>query len=186
MIGIGVTTYKRQENLKECLEKIKLHTKCPYKIYVATDTDEDRKGVAARKNECLQNLKDCEYVFLYDDDCFPISNDYVNFFIEAHKQTGEHHFNFCVDNLHKLKNTYFVGDFTINVYEQVGGVFLFFTKEVIKKVGAFGRHFDLYGLEHVAYSIRCYEAGLTTDYFTSLENTKDYVFSHDYFTPNLS
>lgn len=185
MIGIGVTTYKRQENLNECLSKIKEHTKCNYELYVATDTDFDRQGVAKRKNECLKNLKNCEHLFLFDDDCFPISDTYVDFFVDAHRQTKEHHFNFCIDRLHNLKSTVFQGDYCIEVYEKVGGVFLFLTQTVLQKVGAFGENYNLYGFEHIGYSMRIFDANLVSDFFTSLADTDKHIFSHDYFTPNF-
>ena len=67
-VGIGITSYNRPECLKECLEHISKHTFTNnVKIYVATDTDEDRRGVAFRKNECLRSLKNCDYIFLFDD-----------------------------------------------------------------------------------------------------------------------
>ena len=67
-IGIGITTYNRPDMLNKCLEHIKKHTfNDNVTIYVADDSNE-RKGVAYRKNECLRALKDCDYVFLFDDD----------------------------------------------------------------------------------------------------------------------
>jgi GT2 family glycosyltransferase len=58
-IGCGITTFNRPECLKECLEHINKHTFMDnITLYVATDTDEDRRGVAYRKNECLKYLKD--------------------------------------------------------------------------------------------------------------------------------
>ena len=64
-IGVGVTTFNRPECLKECLEHISKHTFTDnVKIYVATDTDEDRRGVAFRKNECLKSLKNCDHILM--------------------------------------------------------------------------------------------------------------------------
>jgi len=185
MIGIGVTTYKRKENLQECLSKINQHTKCSHQLYVATDSDSDRQGVAKRKNECLRNLKHCEHLFLFDDDCFPINDDYIDFFVDANKQTKEHHFSFCIDKIHNLKSSFFCGDYCIEVYEKVGGVFLYLTQSVLQKVGAFGEHYNLYGYEHIGYSMRIFDANLVSDFFTSLAETEKYIYSHDYFTPNF-
>ena len=83
-IGVGITSYNRPECLKECLEHIYNHTFTNnVKIYVATDTDEDRRGVAFRKNECLRSLKNCDHIFLFDDDCYPINDGWIDFFINA-------------------------------------------------------------------------------------------------------
>ena len=67
-------------------------------LYVATDSDKDRQGVARRKNECLRALKDCDYVFLFDDDCFPIKDGWVNFFI----QSGDAHLLYLHSDLHSF------------------------------------------------------------------------------------
>lgn len=171
-IGIGVTTYNRPECLKECLDKIEEHTN-GYKMHIAKDTDEDRRGVAYRKNECLRALKDCDYVFLFDDDCFPIKDGWVEFFIN--KGFNEHllylneSHNFICDT----------GD--ISTYNDCGGVFMFLTKEHIKYVGAFNEKFTPYGFEHAEYSMRI--AGGHRE-FLMLNRTDEYLFAHDYSTPN--
>lgn len=195
-IGIGVTTYNRRECLKECLENIFKHTmsefylltdydKCvnsltnqhdfdlgknleQIKIYVAKDTDQDRKGVAYRKNECLRALKDCDYVFLFDDDCFPIKDGWIEFCINE----GSEHLLFLSDQLH--------GKINDRAYKNCGGVFMFMTKGVIERVGAFNEKFGMYGFEHAEYSNRI--TGQRTHYPTNV-NLNDYLFAHDYSTP---
>jgi GT2 family glycosyltransferase len=64
MIGIGITTYNRNELLMDCLRKIEQHTKTEYQICIASDSDIDRRGVAYRKNQCLQHLKNCDYILI--------------------------------------------------------------------------------------------------------------------------
>ena len=191
-IGIGITTYNRPECLKECLQHI-----CDYSdvgaldgmskkdywfgrtsdgkditIYVATDTDEDRRGVAYRKNECLRALKDCDYVFLFDDDCFPIKDGWVDYFIT---HSGGAHLLY-LNEQHNL--TMRLGNWEI--YSDCGGVFMFMTNKAINKVGAFNEEFSPWGLEHAEYSIRILgEHG----YYPMLKGTEDYLYSEDYSNP---
>lgn len=189
-VGIGVTTYNRPECLKECLEHINKHTFMDnVTLYVATDSDfpswknpenSGRKGVAYRKNECLRALKDCDYVFLFDDDCFPIKDGWVEFF------TGSklNHLLFLNESHNKIKKQYKETDFFGNElysYADCGGVFMFMTKDCIERVGAFNEKFILYGFEHCEWSMR---ANKGKREFYCLENTKEYIFSHDYSTPN--
>lgn len=198
-IGIGITTFNRPDCLKECLEHIYKHTligqfqfhddkkkdfdewinrgnkifsKVNYEVhlYVATDTDEDRRGVAYRKNECLRVLKDCDYVFLFDDDCFPIKDGWIDFFI-----AGKHHQHLLY--LDKKLHRHIIGDF----YSDCGGVFMFMTKSVIERVGAFDLQFANYGFEHADYSNRI--LGKENEY-PCKEGTEEYIFAHDYSTPN--
>jgi len=173
-IGIGITTYNRPECLEECLEHIYKHTFTNnVKIYVATDTDEDRRGVAYRKNECLRSLKNCDNIFLFDDDCYPIKDGWMEFFISQ----NHNHLLFLNDKLHTMT----FQENGIRYFKDCGGVFMFLTKEIIKKVGAFNEKFMQYGFEHAEYSIRileehhCYPMAI---------NTNQYLFAHDYSTPN--
>ena len=169
-IGIGITTFNRPECLKECLEHINKHTFMDnVTLYVAQDTNEDRKGVAFRKNECLKSLKDCDYVFLFDDDCFPINDGWVEFCINE----GSEHLLFLCDRFHgKINDT---------TYHNCGGVFIFMTKNVIERVGAFNEKFTPYGFEHAEYSNRI--TGQRTHYPTNIK-LNDYLFAHDYSTEN--
>jgi hypothetical protein len=139
------------------------------KLYIAVDFDSERKGVAYRKNECLRNLKDCEYVFLFDDDCFPIKDNWIDFFISSNQE----HLLFLSKNLHSYKETVK----NIEVYNNCGGVFLFMKKSAIDRVGAFDESFGIYGFEHVDYTNRI--IGKKGDY-PMLIGTEEYLYALDY------
>ncbi len=177
-IGIGVTTYNRRDNLNECLKNIAKHTNLKdlyvdgdVELHIATDTDQDRRGVAYRKNECLRALKDCDYVFLFDDDCFPIKDGWIEFFIRA----GENHLLFLNDKLHNPCEVQSVDG--VRFYNDCGGVFMYMTKRMINEtIGAFDEKFELWGMEHCDWSVR-YAGGKT---FMMLEGTEEYLYAHDY------
>ena len=185
-IGIGYTTYKRDALLQECLDNLRLHTTFDYKLHIARDTDEDRRGIALRKNECLHHLQDCDYIFLFDDDCYPIKKGWEQFVIKAHQDSGEHHLALLNDKVHTAKNFYFCGDTTIKSFVTGGGVFLSLTKECLKKIGGFWDEYDLYGFEHIGYSFRAFEAKLNSDLFMSIEGLEEYLFAYDYAEENFT
>lgn len=163
--------------LKKCLDSIKKHTfNDNVTIYVADDSIE-RKGVAYRKNECLRALKDCDYVFLLDDDVSIIKDGWIENFIRNSKYLP--HLLYLNENHRPV----FIGK-EYGVYNDCGGVFMFMTKECIDKVGAFNESFFLWGFEHAEYSKRiCY--ALDTGYaYISLNNTSEYIYSEDYSNPN--
>lgn len=169
-VGIGVTSYNRPECLKECLENIYKYTDhTPLTVYVAKDTDEDRQGIAKRKNECLRALKDCDYIVLLDDDCHPIKEGWIDFCINE----GQEHLLFMNDKLHRKVNNV--------MYYDCGGVFMFMTKSVVERVGAFNENFGIYGFEHAEYTNRI--TGQRKVYPTNIK-LKEYLFAHDYSTPN--
>ena len=168
-IGIGVTTYNRPECLSKWISQVaKTIFNDNVLIYIAADTDEDRKGIAYRKNECLRAFKDCDYVFLFDDDCYPIREAWMEFFINS----GYEHLLYCDPKQHNLRNQ--IAD--LLVYNDCGGVFMFMQKSAIERVGAFNESFGLYGFEHVDYSNRI----LQSKAYPVLNNTEQYIYSEDY------
>jgi hypothetical protein len=179
-IGIGVTTYKRKDILDITLMNIYKTTNRPFSLYVAEDTDLDRRGISYRKNECLVNLKDCDYIFLFDDDCYPKKENWVDFFVQAHKISGENHFNYLKKELHHKKKTDFYLDWCISSYEKCGGVFMSITQKALKTVGGFYTGYDTYGFEHIGFSNRVYNAKLNSDVFLSVDGSEDYLFAFDY------
>lgn len=176
MIGIGLTTYNRPKHLEYCLSQIKKHTSAPYKIHVADDSIE-RKGIAYRKNECLKELKECDYIFLFDDDCFSIKDEWYKLFIQRSIE-GNQHFLY----LKETSTIRFVSHKQgVNSFTNCGGAFMFMTKEVVKKVGGFNKQYGLYGYEHAGYSQRIHKAGFTPlGPYLCPQGASDYIYAMDY------
>lgn len=178
-IGIGVTTYNRPELLQETLAFFELYepSRSKYKIkFDLQDDTHDRKGVAYRKNQNLKALKDCDYIFLFDDDCYPINDEWETYFINVHKETGQHHFLFNDRKTHGF--IMFTDHFVVT--PNTGGVFMFLTKQCVEKIGGFNEKFGLYGFEHADYSNRAHRAGLMSHLYLTPLLTKNYITALDY------
>jgi hypothetical protein len=168
-IGIGLTTTPNRKHLAdEWLINFRKHTKEPYHLHIHEDIN--YRGVAYSKNENLKALKDCDYIFLFDDDCYPIDDDWVNFFTSS----NEKHLLFLTD-----KHTLIYNKNGTGYYRDCGGVFMMLTKEIISKVGAFG-NYGQYGFEHAGYSHRIYKAGFTNAPYQMLKGTSNYLKALDY------
>jgi len=176
-IGIGVTSYKRPEHLDlwrdQYLEYGKPSNAGTYYI------DEPvRKGIAYGKNQCLEDLKDCDYIFLFDDDCFPIKKGWEEFFINHHKKTGDHHFLYLRETANIICTSEKNG---LRIFNNCGGCFMFLTKEVIEKVGGFNKDYGYYGFEHAGYTNRIHEAGMTpTGNYLCPLGSEEYIYAMDY------
>lgn len=183
-IGIGCTTYKRPEHLKLWHTQIIKHTPIFDDLFIADDSI-DRKGIAYRKNECLRALRDCDYIFLFDDDTLPIKDGWAEFFINAHKASGQHHFMYLKESptLRRINRETMVVDgkaTDIDTYNNCAGCMMFLTKEVIERVGGFGKYLN-YGFEHAGYSDRIHKAGLTPlGAYTCPTGVEEYILSMDY------
>jgi len=168
-IGVGLTTTPNRKHLAdEWLINFRKHTKEPYHLHIHEDIN--YRGVAYSKNENLKALKDCDYIFLFDDDCFPIHDDWVNFFTSS----GEHHALFLNDS-----HNFIYWKRNVGYYRDCGGVFMMLTKEVVAKVGAFG-NYGSYGFEHCGYSHRVYKARFTNAPYQMIRNTDRYLRALDY------
>lgn len=184
-VGIGITTYNRPDMLRKCLESIIRYT-CMENVLcvISEDTDEDRRGVAYRKNCCLRALKDCDYIFLFDDDCYPIKCGWIEYFVTAAATQHQEHLLFLNKKIHNYKYSKTIpygAYFTIDYYKDCGGVFMFLTKQVLNRVGSFNETFDIYGFEHAEYSMRI--LGKHGEY-PMLKHTEEYLYSEDYSNPN--
>ena|SRR3990167_3072097 len=197
-IGAGITTFNRPEHKELCYSMLNKYRSEVLDIYIADDST-DRKGISYRKNECLRALKDCDYIFLFDDDCFPIKEGWAEFFIEASKVSGQHHMMYLketpsikkvgefigqqeyerfLDNRIKVK--FKVDKVKIESYNNCSGCMMFFTKEVIEKVGAYNPKYGYYGFEHAGYSNRVHQAGLTPlGAYTCPVGASNYIYSMD-------
>lgn len=204
-IGIGLITYNRPKHLE--LWKKQIEFSCNlgrkrlftsengicyinsadhnYCIFI-TDDSHDRKGVAFRSNECLRALKDCDYIFLFNDDCFPVKEGWADFFINASLISQQQHFLYLKEttNTKKIDTKYFSnghGAYSISAYNNCGGCFMFLTREVIERVGGFCMDYGFYGFEHAGYSMRIHQAGLTMmGDFLSPEGAGEYIYAMDY------
>lgn len=168
-VGIGITTTgTRPDHIKWCIESIEKYTD-QYTLYVHTDTE--KKGVAYSKNMCLYNLKDCDYIFLLDDDVAPIQKGWEHFFIGSKQK----HLLYMNKNYKEICR---FGE--IMYFTDASGVFMFLTSEVINKVGYFNPDYKRYGFEHAGYSKRIYHAGLTTTNFPVLNRSNEFLHALDF------
>lgn len=174
-VGVGLTTTpNRKHLLDEWLINFRKHTKEPYHLHIHEDIN--YRGVAYSKNENLKALKDCDYIFLFDDDCYPIHDEWVNFFVNK-MEVPTAHLLYLNDKLHsKILDGHTNGVYR---YDNCGGVFMALTKHVVNKVGAFG-DYSQYGFEHAGYSQRVHKAKFNYSPYLCAKGTDKYLRALDY------
>ena len=140
-------------------------------------------GVGKSKNKLLKHLYDkgCDYIFILEDDMLILDNNVFNKYIEAHKASNIHHFNygpgspfnrkqnmeFDLHNRHELdqhsepnprKIIDYGNDVKISLFQHTVAMFSFFTRKVIEEVGYIDE--DFYNAwEHVDHTYRIIKAG---------------------------
>jgi hypothetical protein len=133
-------------------------------------------GIAASKNKCIQLLYDldCTDFFLSDDDVFPLNPKGITNYLEtpfAH---------LCLSfNKGETKP---IGQYAgHNIYDHINGCLLYLTRDVIDTVGGMRPEFGRWANEHLEYSNRIYNAGLTPYPYMDVPNNIINFYSYDYY-----
>ena len=172
-IGIGITsTPSRPAHLELCLSQMNKYMPEDAMLFVAHDTN--KMGVAYQKNKCLEALKECDYVFLFDDDCFPIEDGWEDAYISEYIRTGNHHF-LKINETPSIEIKEVIDGITS--WTNCAGCMMFLTRSAIQTVGMFDESFGRYGYEHAEYTNRIYQNkfNLFGQYLSCQGNDKVYA-----------
>lgn len=183
MIGIGITTRGRDKYLRRSLNMHKKYLPKGAKIVVVDDGSDEPKdlgkdigyyhfvdnvGIPRAKNKCLELLDDCEHIFLFDDDIYPIGDGWHKGYVES----PERHLQYCWSDIRpgKYGDAHYYGigkrfyeDDKLFSFSHPRGQMLYIdTKEVLPVVGGFDPVYGKGMVEHVDWSWRIHNAGLST------------------------
>lgn len=214
-IGVGIITCNRPEYLKQLLQSI---IPCKFdELVIVNDGEhidniefksqftyiknETNLGVGKSKNKALKHLldKECDYIFLIEDDMLIKRADVFDQYIKACKVSGIQHFNYGpgspfnrkqtiqnfdlhnrhILNQHSEPNPKLIIDYKdlqIALYEHTVAMFSFFTKEVLQKVGLIDENY-YNAWEHVDHTYMIIKAGYHPPFwwFADIANSTDYL-----------
>lgn len=180
-IGVSVTTISGSGRMDDWMANFTANTDQKVELFV--HKDDKGNGVRFSKNQCLKALKDCEYIFLFDDDCYPVNKGWMDFCIKNLKLLN--HFQFNTAQIHGEMTTIKVGadDQDVLITYNGGGVFLALTKEVLESVGYMNPKYQGYGWEHLGYSYRIFRDMWTVSPYVCPVGLSDYLYAEDYVNP---
>lgn len=163
--GIGITAYKRPEIDNLGIENILRFIPEGCKVYIARDVD----GIAKAKNKCLKALEMCKHIWLFDSDTWPkVKNWHI-----PYVNSGINHL--CMTwgrkEIKRERNLIY--------YELPNGCMIYLRNDCLKKIGGFDEEYIKWGFEHVDFSQRIYNVGLTEHPFIDLCNSSDLIYSMD-------
>lgn len=212
-IGLAITTFNRPDML---LKTIKAYKKYNRNIqngrYIVWDDGSDKEnadlnrkyalehkfeyfyseeniGVAKSKNKCFELLEDSDFIFLSDDDSYPLYHDWWDVFIDTYHKTKIPHF--CVTfshfadgrysghHLQPIKN---VNGCELDVYGTACGILMFYAKPILNRIGGMDINYLKWGGEHVGHSSRIVnsEFGQRLTGIPCPKNAFNLFRSHDY------
>jgi hypothetical protein len=192
-IGIGITTRNRADVFPKTYAEIARLTPGA-KIVVIDDASdipvtglsdvirfEQNVGIARAKNACLEALYDagCEHIFLFDDDAYPLVEDWWKPYVESPEP---HLMRIFPDlagtkKLNDIRKIY-EGDGHV-AYTGPRGMMLYVERRVLDVVGGMDVAYGKWGYEHGDWSNRIHNAGLTTWRFADVIGGENLIYSMD-------
>jgi len=203
-IGIGIITCDRPKYLTELLNTLNTQASNINEVIIVDDGETSsveninktnwnvykttgKIGVGKSKNIAFDYLlkKDCEYLFLLEDDIIIKDTNIFQKYIEASNLSGIQHFNFAFhgnDNYLpngapaiRLKVEY-SKDIAVCFYPNVYGAFSFYTKKCLETVGLMD---PIYynAMEHVDHTFFIAQAGMTSPFrwFADIADSNKYI-----------
>lgn len=188
-IGIGITTRNRNDVLKECLVHFRRNMPEDSILVVVDDASDipvekatyrfqENAGIAKAKNKCLELLDGCEHIFLFDDDIYPISARWH----EPYISSAEGHLMYIFENFKARR----IGDSSIEYrdrkitsYTHPRGCMIYIDKETLQKAGGMDEGYGIWGYEHVDWSNRIHNMGLTRFRFMDVTGSETLFRSLD-------
>lgn len=195
-IGIAITTHNRAEVLKRALSQHMQHLPIGALVVVIDDGSkpaaivpdgvqllrhETSLGIVASKNASLSVLMDagCEHLFLWDDDAWPIADNWHLPYIESPEPHLAYQFKDLAGpkKLNDMAELY--RDDQHVAYTGQRGVMLYYHLSAIEKVGGFDRVYGRGMYEHPDLALRIYNAGLSTWAFADVVGSEKLIHSMD-------
>ncbi|EFG9986402.1 glycosyltransferase family 2 protein [Escherichia coli] len=195
-IGIAISTHQRADVLERALEQHMKHLPAGALLVVIDDGSkpaaavpngvqlvrhETSLGIVASKNANLSALMDagCEHLFLWDDDAWPIADNWHLPYIESPEPHLAYQF-LDLAGTNKLKDmAVLYRDDKHIAYTGQRGVMLYYHRSAIEKVGGFDPMYGRGMYEHPDLALRIYNAGLSTWAFADVAGSEKLIHSMD-------
>lgn len=191
--AVAITTRNRREIFERSYGEWKKYLPFGWRLVVVDDASDvpcpvadyrfdSQQGIAKAKNKALSLVDDCRRIFLVDDDVYPVRPDWYVPYIN----TGLKHMCLSFERNSKgrrLSHSVYLKRKTPEywIYNAPNGCMLYLDNTVLAAVGGMDPTFDIWGYEHVAWSHRIHNAGLTPYPFMDVPDSLKYFHVSDYY-----
>lgn len=179
-IAICITTRNRREAFARSIEAQFKHFPSRASLFVVNDAGEptlhdtfrftDRVGIPRAKNKCLELAMEwgAEHIFLFDDDCYPISDGWELPYIRSL------HPHLCFTFLPSYASE------SGHKHHYLGnGCMMYVHRSVIERIGGMDPAFGIGKYEHAHFSHRACAAGLIPAPFIDVEGSEGLLYAMD-------
>jgi GT2 family glycosyltransferase len=195
-IGVGIITCNRKEFYEKCYNSI---PKNIGEIVTVNDSgfpeaygsgavivNPTNEGVGKSKNKALKYLLNagCEYLFLIEDDIIVKNPNVFDYYINAYKETGIHHFMYGLhgpaNKLNSKAHPRLIVEYTNNLKIRFNthcvGAFCFYTRKCLETSGLMDEKFQN-AWEHVEHSYTLAKKGFCPAYWwwPDIDKSEEYL-----------
>ena len=171
-ICVAISTRNRPLEFAKTYAKWKEHLPLNASLVIVDDASDniyfdadfrfnERAGLPKVKNKCLDLAVEMEadHIFLSDDDCYPILDDWYLPYVNS----GINHLCYTFTGAYAYvgKRSNPVEKDGFMVHQLASGCMMYFTSKCIETVGGFDERFGIGLYEHVEMNRRIFNAGLT-------------------------
>lgn len=191
--AVAITTRNRREVFERSYAEWKKYLPFGWRLAVVDDASDvpcpvadyrfdQQQGIAKAKNKALSLVDDCRRIFLVDDDVYPTRPDWYVPYIN----TGLRHLCLSFERNsrgQRLSHNVYLKRKTPDywIYNAPNGCMLYLENTVLDAVGGMDPRFDVWGYEHVSWSHRIHNAGLTPHPFMDVPDSLEYFHVSDYY-----
>jgi glycosyltransferase involved in cell wall biosynthesis len=185
-IGVGVCTHNMREIASESITRLKEHLPAGAVLVIVDDASdtpydgatyrfEKQAGIAKAKNKCLELLyaEGVEHFFLFDDDTYPLTPDWWKPYVES----SEPHLMYVFP--YSGGPPVVATDYHHKAWAQPCGCMLYMHRSVLNTVGGMDLAYGTWGHEHLDYSNRIFNAGLSTWRFADVIGSEKLLYCAD-------
>lgn len=195
-IAICISTYNRPDVIARAMPFHKLYLPPDAQIFVVDDGSDNKPdhsifagvnvcymtqnhGIAATKNKCLELAMNwgADCIFLFDDDCWPIVDEWWIPYVEHPELHLMYQFPLPGKPKTDLREVY--RDAATVAYTHTRGAMLYVHKMVVERLGGFDTRYGLGGFEHPDYTNRIHNYGLTSFRAMDVPNSKELLYCLD-------
>lgn len=150
--GVGVITVGRRP-IRDYL----LPDDCTFVVQY----DRERRGVAWARNQVLRYLEDCEHIFLFDDDCWPVMRGWAEYWAGECEAAGVRYS--ALPEAFKTGVNNFIDWRGSEVVKWDGGIgaAVYQHRSALDVIGGYNEALRGYGFEDAGRADRAYRAILT-------------------------
>lgn len=174
-VGVAISTHRRPD----LLERAVTHWSRALPDLLVITHDVAGEGVAATKNRGIAALMDAgvDHLFLADDDVWPLAAESW----ERYVADPASHLMLCWGTSRRIADD---GHYT--TWSHPRGVLLYVARPVVERVGGMRTDFGRFGHEHVEWSRRIHQAGLTAAPYMDLSDSRRFWHAEDWGRPGES